>query len=172
MKIKVYLAQKMTGLTCREIRQKAEHCKKILEGLGMEVWSPSIIEKVPKTDETLGVISKEDLLYKWIIDKKVGMMGCHVILDIDGHLFSEGVSIERGFMRWYAWRPVVRIKPVGHIYSISDIEDDFIASNVKQAGAIIKRRWGTRRKWIMWKLNHILFGIPKFILVQVSSLWL
>lgn len=172
MKLKIYAAQKMTGLTCREIRKKAEKVSKILTDMGLEVWSPAIEEKVPLTDEVLGVTSKEDLLYKWIIDKKVGMMGCHVILDIDGHLFSEGVSIERGFMRWYAWRPVIRIKPAGHVYSISDIEDDFIASNVKQAGAIIKRRWGTRGKWVTWKLGHIITGIPKLIWIQIKSLWL
>lgn len=172
MKIKIYLAQKMTGLTCREIRTKAEKAAKSLTKMGFEVWSPAIAENVPKNNTKLGVLSKEDLLYKWMIDKKEGMQSCHIILDIDGDLYSEGVSIERGYMRWYAWRPTIRIKSPGHIYSISNIEDDFIASTVKQAGIFIKRKWGTRYKWMMWKLEHILFGIPKLILIQIKSLYL
>lgn len=172
MKLKVYIAQKMTGLTCREIRRKAEETTKVLESMGLEVWSPAIVEKVPKNNKTLGVLSKEDLLSKWMIDKKEGLRGCHIILDIDGDLHSEGVSKELGYMRWFAWRPTIRIKSPGHIYSISDIEDDFIASNVRQAGIFIKRRWGTRKKWVMWKLNHILFGVPKLLWIQVRSLWL
>lgn len=172
MKIRVYLGQKMTGLSCRTIRRKAEKATKILSRFGLDVWSPAVEEAVPKSDRTLDVLSKEDLLAKWLIDKKDGMKSCHIILDIDGDLHSEGVSIERGFMRWYAWRPTIRVKSPGHIYSISNIEDDFIASNVRQAAIFIKRRWGTRRKWIMWKLSHIIFGIPKLLWLQVRSLWL
>ena len=172
MKLRVYLGQKMTGLTCRQIRRKAEYAKKTLESMGFDVWSPSIAEKVPNNNKVLGVLSKEDLLAKWMIDKKEGMRKCHVILDIDGDLFSEGVSIERGYMRWYAWRPTIRVKSPGHIYSISNIEDDFIASNIKQAGIFIQRRWGTRFKWVMWKLEHIVFGIPKLLAIQIRSLWL
>jgi len=172
MKIKVYLAAKMTGLKCKDIVKKSASAKKILESLGLEVWSPVIEEKVPCSNKFLGVTSKEDLIAKWLIDKKTGMGKCHVILDIDGDLHSEGVSIERGYMRWYAWRPTIRVKSPGHTYSISDIEDDFIASNIRQAGVFIKRRWGTRRKWMMWKLNHIIFGIPKLIALQIKSLWL
>jgi hypothetical protein len=172
MKIRIYLAQAMTGFTCKSIRQKALKATRILKSLGFEVWSPALLEKVPNTEQKLNMLSKEDLLSKWIIDKNVGMRTCHVIVDIDGDIRSEGVSIERGYMRWYAWRPVVRVKSIGHAYSISDIEDDFIAPSVKQAGMFIKRRWSNRSKWVMWKLTHILFGIPKLIYVQVSSLWL
>lgn len=172
MNLKIYLAQAMTGHTCRKIVTKAEKATNILESLGFEVWSPVLAEKVPKSNKTLSVLSKEDLLSKWMIDKKVGMQKCHIILDLDGDIKSEGVSIERGYMRWYAWRPTIRVKSPGHVYSISDIEDDFIASNVKQAGIFIKRRWGTRQKWVMWKLEHILFGIPKLCWIQLKSLWL
>jgi len=172
VKIRLYLAQKMTGLSCRQIRRKAKKATKTLESLGIEVWSPVIEEGVPNSNRKLDVLSKEDLLTKWMIDKKEGMQGCHVILDLDGDLHSEGVSIERGYMRWYAWRPTIRVKAPGHVYSISDIEDDFIAANVKQAGIFIRRRWGTRKKWIVWKLNHIIFGIPKMLWHQIKSLWL
>ena len=172
MKIKVYLGQAMTGHTCKSIVLKAEKATKILESLGLAVWSPVIAEKVPKSNKVLDVLSKEDLLAKWMIDKKVGMRNCHVILDLDGDIRSEGVAIERGYMRWLAWRPSIRIKSPGHVYSISDIEDDFIASNVKQAAIFIRRRWGTRRKWVMWKLHHIILGIPKMLWIQIRSLWL
>jgi len=172
MKPKIYLAQKMTGLTCRDIIKKARRASKILKSLGLEVWSPVIEEKVPYSKKKLDVLSKEDLLSKWMIDKKEGMQSCHVILDIDGDLHSEGVSIERGYMRWYLWRPTIRVKSPGHVYSISDIEDDFIASNIKQAGIFIRRRWGTRGKWLWWKLSHIVFGVPKLLWTQIKTLWL
>lgn len=172
MKLRVYLAQKMTGLTCHQILKKAREVTKVLEEHGLEVWSPAIMENVPDTNKKLGVLSKEDLLAKWIIDKKIGLRSCHIILDIDGDLFSDGVSEERGIMRWYLWRPVIRIKSPGHIYSISSIENDFIASNARQAAIFIKRRWGHRRKWVMWKLHHILFGLPKLAWFQIKSLWM
>lgn len=172
MRLKIYLAQKMTGLQCKQILKKAKQATKILNQLGLEVWSPAIEEKVPNSKRKLDVLSKEDLLAKWMIDKKEGMQSCHVILDIDGDLHSEGVSIERGYMRWYLWRPTIRVKSPGHIFSISNIEDDFIASNVRQAGIFIRRRWGTRWKWATWKLEHILFGMPKLLFKQIRSLWL
>lgn len=172
MELTVYLAQKMTGLPCRTIRKKALAATKILEQHGLKVWSPAIVENVPNSNKKLGVLSKEDLLAKWMIDKKEGLRSCHIILDIDGDLHSEGVSKELGIVRWYLWRPTIRIKAPGHIYSISDIEDDFIAANTRQAAIFIKRRWGTRKKWVMWKLGHIVFGIPKLIWIQIKSLWL
>jgi hypothetical protein len=172
MKLRVYLAQKMTGLSCKEILKKAKTATKILEDHGLEVWSPAIEEKIPNSKKPLTVLTKEDLLAKWLVDKKVGLRTCHILLDIDGDLSSEGVNVERGNVRWYLWRPTIRVKSPGHTYSISNIEDDFIASSVRQAAIFIKRRWGTRRKWVMWKLNHIIFGIPKLVWIQIKSLWL
>ena len=172
MKLRIYCAQKMTGLKCNDILKRARSIKKAFEKEGLEVWSPVIEEKVPNKPVRLTTISKEDLLSKWEIDKKVGLAQCHVIYDADGDKYSEGVSIERGHMRWYLWRPVVRRKNHGHVYSISNIEEDKIVYTHKQAAAYIQKEWGSRWKWIWWKLPHILLGVPKLFIKQVRSLWL
>lgn len=172
MKLRIYLGQAMSGHACKDIRRKAIAAKTTLELYGFDVWSPVLEENVPDTDETLTVLSKEDLLAKWLMDKHVGLRRCHIFLDLDGDMHSEGMNVERGIMRWYQWKPTIRIKKPGHVYSISDIEDDCIAHSLAQAALLIEHRWGTRRKWVMWKLKHILFGIPKHVWVQINTLWL
>lgn len=172
MKLTIYIAQKMTGLKCNEILKKAKRVKKAFQEQGLEVWSPVLEEKVPNKPIKLTAINKEDLFTKWEIDKKVGLAQCHIIYDADGDKYSEGVSIERGHMRWYLWRPVVRRKNPGHSYSISNIEEDKIVFTHKQAAAYIKQTWGSRYKWVSWKIPHILFGVPKLLFKQIASLWL
>jgi len=172
VQLKVYVAQKMTGLKCNEILKKAKHIKKTFEAEGLLVWSPVLEENVPNKPIKLTQISKEDLLSKWEIDKKEGMATCHVLYDADGDKYSEGVSIERGYMRWYCWRPVVRKKKPGHPYSISNIEEDKIVYTHKQAAQYIAKHWGSRWKWVMWKIPHILWGVPKLFRKQVRSIWL
>lgn len=172
MKLKIYIAQKMTGLKCNEILRKAKKIKKVFEAEGLEVWSPALEEKMPNKPIVLTAINKEDFLAKWIIDKKVGLSQSHVIYDADGDKYSEGVSIERGHMRWYLWRPVIRRKNPGHSYSVSNIEDDKIVYTHKQAATYIAKKWGSRWKWLKWKIPHILFGIPKLFIRQIISLWL
>jgi hypothetical protein len=162
----------MTGHKCNEILKKAKKIKKVFEKEGLNIWSPVLKEKIPNKPIPLDVISKDDLLAKWEMDKKEGLANCHVIYDADGDKYSEGVSIERGYMRWYVWRPVIRRKNPGHPYSISNIEEDKIVYTHKQAAIYIKKNWGSRSKWVIWKLNHIIFGIPKFIYRQIKSLWL
>jgi len=172
MKLRVYIAQKMTGLNCNEILKKARHIKKVFEKEGLEVWSPVLMENVPNKPIKLSVMSKEDLLSKWMMDKKDGLAKCHIIYDADGDKYSEGVAIERGYMRWYLWRPVVRKKLPGHPYSISNIEEDKIVYTHRQAAQYIVKYWGSREKWVMWKLQHIIWGLPKMIFKQIRSVWL
>lgn len=172
MKLKVYIAQKMTGLNCNELLKKARHIKRAFNKEGLDVWSPVLVEGIPNKPIKLTVLSKEDLLSKWEIDKKAGLAQCHVLYDADGDKYSEGVAIERGHVRWYLWRPVIRRKNPGHSYSISNIEEDKIVYTHKQAAQYIAKHWGSRWKWIMWKLSHIIWGLPKMIIKQVRSLWL
>jgi len=172
MKLCVYLAQKMTGRTCLEIIKEARKVTRIFKKHGLDIWSPAIAEKIPNVKKKLNVLSKEDLLSKWMIDKKEGLRNCHIFYDVTGDLHSEGTNVERGYMRWYLWRPSIRCRKPDHIYSISDIEDDFIANSHVQAAIVIRRLWGSRKKWILWKISHILYGLPKMILIQLKSLFL
>ena len=171
-KLRIYLGQGMTGRSCREMVQEAKKVKCLFERHGLEVVSPVLEEGIPDVEKPLDYVTKETLLEEWALDKKKRLRSCHIMYDANGDRKSEGLSIERGHSRWYLWRPTVRCKPAGWTFSISDIEDDKIVSSHRQAALFIKKKWGTRRKWVMWKLPHILFGIPKHIFIQIQSLFL
>ena len=170
-KLKVYCAQKMTGRYCDEMVKEARKIKRLFEKHGLEVVSPVLEEKIPCVHRKLDYVAKERLLEEWALDKKVRLRRCHVLYDANADLSSEGVAVERGIARWYQWAGVVRRK-LKHLFSISTIEDDQIVRSHEQAALFMKKKWGTRAKWVRWKLPHILFGIPKHVAIQVKSLWL
>lgn len=172
MILRGYLAQRMTNAYCDEILAEARAAQKEFAKYGIEMWSPAIEEGIPDKHVKLTSISKEDLLAKWDIDKKEGLRTCHFMYIASGDMTSRGVGQERGHVRWYLWRPVIR-KHEGKIYfSITDIEEDGAVTSHKQAAAYVHRQWNSRKKWVLFKLKHILLGIPKLVVLQVSSLWL
>lgn len=171
-RLKVYLACAMTNRFCDEILADSKKAKEEFSKYGIDVWSPAIEEGIPDKHVKLTSISKEDLMAKWEIDKKEGLQSCHVMYISSGDTGSRGVGQERGYARWYLWRPVVRKHEGEHYFSITDIEEDGSVTSHRLAAAYVNKNWNSRSKWVMWKLHHIFFGIPKFIWIQVSSLWL
>jgi len=172
MALRGYLAQAMSYRYCDEILAEAREVVKEFSAYGIEMWSPAIEEGVPDKHVKLTPIDKEDLMAKWEIDKKEGMQNCHFLYDASGDMRSEGVGIERGYTRWWMWRPVVRRKDAPHYFSISTIEEDGILYTHKQAAAYVNKNWNNRKKWVFWKLPHILYGIPKLVAFQIKSLFL
>jgi hypothetical protein len=172
MSLKIYLAQAMTGRFCDEILAEAREASAEFAKYGIPVWSPALEEGLPDKHVKLTSTDKEDLMAKWEVDKKEGLRSCHIIYDATGDMKSEGVGIERGHMRWYLWRPVIRRKDAPHYFSISHIEEDGIVYTHRQAAAYVNKKWNSRRKWIMWKLPHLFVGIPKLIYLQIASLFL
>lgn len=170
--LRVYLAQAMTNKFCDEILAEAKGAQAEFSKYGIEVWSPSIVEGVPDKHVKLTSISKDDLLAKWEIDKKEGLRTCHIMYIASGDQGSRGVGQERGHVRWYLWRPVVRLHEGKVYFSITDIEEDGAVHSHRAAAAYCNKHWNSRSKWVMWKLQHIFFGIPKFVWIQISSLWL
>lgn len=168
----IYLAQAMTGKYCDDILKEAREAKAEFEKYGIGVWSPAIEEGVPDKHVKLSSIDKEDLLAKWEIDKKVGLRNCHVMYIASGDQGSRGVGQERGHVRWYLWRPVVRLHEGKQYFSITDIEEDGSVHSHRAAAAYVNKHWNSRSKWFMWKLHHVAFGIPKFVWMQLSSLFL
>lgn len=171
-KPQVYLAQKMTGKSQRQLVEDALEAMRVFNQYGLRVWSPVIKEGVPLDDGPLPPSEVDRLHSLWTMDKEEGLGTSHVLYDMDGLLMSQGVSIERGYQRWYQWRPVIRRMPVDSPYSISHIEEDFIVHSHDQAALYITKRWPTRFSWIAWKLAHLLFGLPKHAWRQIKSLWL
>lgn len=171
-KLRVYLAQAMTNKFCDEMIDEARGAITEFAKYGIEVWSPVIEEGVPYVHEKLTSINKEDLMVKWDVDKKEGLRTCHIMYIASGDSGSRGVGQERGHVRWYLWRPVVRKHEGPEYFSITDIEEDGALSTHRLAAAYVNKNWNSRSKWIAFKLHHILFGIPKLIWIQITSLWL
>jgi hypothetical protein len=174
MKIKCYLAQKMSSRYCDEMVKEARKIRKIFKKEGVEIISPVLDEGIPNKHVKLDYVTKAKLLKEWQLDKHARIRNkAHVVYNANGHMASNGVTIERGWARWYLWRPVVTYIPENkYFYSITDIEEDSVQHNHRTAARFIRMKWGTRSKWISFKLPHLFFGIPKFIYRQVKSLWL
>lgn len=173
MKLIVYLAQRMTGRYCDDILAEARQVVKAFSKYpNIKLWSPAIEEGIPDRHVKLHQLSKNALRGKWRMDKEEGLRPSHILYDATGDMLSEGVGIERGLMRWYLWRPVVRRKDLPHTFSISQIEEDGMFETHEQAARYINGKWNSRKKWLLWKAEHILLGLPKMLLIQIRSLWL
>jgi len=174
MKVRVYLAQKMSNRFCDEMVKEARRIKRIFRKEGVEIISPVLEERIPNVHRKLDYVTKAKLLKEWDLDKHDRIRRrAHVIYNANGDMHSNGVTIERGWARWYLWRPVITYIPKKkYFFSITDIEEDSVQHSHRQAAKFIRRRWGSRQKWLLFKSPHIVFGVPKFIWRQVVSLWL
>jgi len=174
MRLKIYLAQKMSNRFCDDMVKEARTVKRVFKKQGLEIVSPVLEEKIPNVHRKLDYVTRAKLLKEWDLDKYDRIeRRCHITYNANGHLYSNGVTVERGWTRWYLWRPVVTFIPKSiYFFSITDIEEDGVVHSHKSAARLIRMKWGTRKKWLQFKIPHILWGIPKLIFKQVRSLWL
>jgi hypothetical protein len=146
----VYLAQKMTGVSQKELIVKAVNAAQILRKHGLDVVSPVIEEGVKFVDAPLANVSEHSLDPLWKRDKEDIKNKCFVVLDLDGSLQSMGTKREYALQRMFLWSPIVTIVPRGYPYSVANLEDDYICESVEIAADVIAQRWGTwlaRRIW-------------------------
>lgn len=164
--IKVYVAQRMSGLYCDEILKEALMLCSALRNWGFEPLSPVIEENVPNEHKLLEPTSEEQLKRYWKRDKEL-LQEAHILLDYNSCNRSDGVNVELGYNRFYLWKPTVRVYPnLG--YCISRIEFDHIAASLFDALVMMRSKWGTNRKLLKWRLSMLLRCIPKFILLQIK----
>jgi hypothetical protein len=167
----IYLAQPMTNYKWPEVRATAWKVAKLFKKRGIRVVSPVLQEKIPKNKKQMYTAVAKNIVKEWDLDKhpRIGM--CHGIYVVPGNKFSNGVLQERGYTRWFLWRKVWSFVPKKeHFFSITVIEEDGIVHSHDAAARLIKKQIGTRKKWMLWKLKHIL-SLPKFIWIQVKSIW-
>lgn len=167
-KIRIYLAQRMTGLYCDELLHTATQAKKQLELAGFEVLSPVISEGVPDTHTVL-INNMDKLLDYWKRDKK-DLQDCHLMIDLNSQGLSDGVNVESGYCRFFMFKPLVRIHPtLGCV--ISKIEYDCVFPELSLAIPYIKERWGTKNKLFWWRIRMFFKSLPKLIYLHVKFFW-
>jgi hypothetical protein len=163
-KVSIYLGQKMTGLYCDELLLTALAAKAKLEQAGFEVLSPVIEEGVPNKHVKL-VNSLGRLKAYWKRDKEM-LQQAHLMIDFESLGKSDGVNVEMGYVRFALWKPLVRIHPtLGCV--ISKLEYDNVFASLEEAIPVIQKRWGTKRKLLLWRLNMLNNSLFKFIKLQI-----
>lgn len=174
MKLKVYVAQKMSNRFCDEMVKEARQIRNIFKKEGVDVISPVLEERIPNIHRKLDYVTKAKLLKEWDLDKHDRIRNrAHIVYNANGDMHSNGVTIERGWARWYLWRPVITYIPKKkYFFSITDIEEDSIQHNHRTAARFMRRKWGTRWRWLKFKMPHVIKGVPKLWWRQISSLWL
>ena len=164
-KVKVYLAQKMTGLYCDEILYTAQKAKEQLELAGFEVLSPVITEGVPNEHRIL-INNMDNLLKYWKRDKE-DLQNCHLMIDLNSQGMSDGVNVESGYCRFFMFKPLIRIHPtLGCV--ISKIEYDCVFPELSLAIPFIVEHWGTKKKLLYWRIKMIVRSLPKLVWLHIK----
>lgn len=168
----IYIACSMTGQDQLALIKKAKYEKLIFEKAGFRVFHPVLEEGLKHSHKPL-TADPDTLPPKWRLDKEA-IRHSFCLVDASADLKSEGREHELGLMRYCYWRPVVRISPrhAAGFYSIACLEDDLIVGTVEEAAALIKSKFGTRRKRIMWRLRMLNRSVPRFLLEQIRGFFL
>ena len=149
---RVYLACKITNLKAKDITAKTDAAIEAMNKWGLDPISPWSKEKHLYKPDEIVIASQKDLHEMWKADKEE-VLSCHVLCDIDGHLFSRGSSVESGFMRFGVMRPTIFVDPA--FVSIRTFEADFVAQSVEQAAYMIASKWATPWQRIKWRMQTV-----------------
>src|SRR5688572_10759811 len=149
-RVKVYIAQRMSGRMQDEMRKDADMLVRALDNHGFIGLSPVIEESIPYVHEPLEQTSEEQLLRFWRRDKEL-LKDADLLLDYMSCNQSDGVSKEIGLMRFCYWKPVLRVWPNAPKINISQIEDDVIVPTLVEALAVMKARWGDYESLGEWR---------------------
>lgn len=164
----------MTNRYCDEMVKEARAIRKIFKKEGIIAISPVLEDRIPNIHRKLDYITKARLLREWDLDKHARIRNkAHILYNANGDMHSNGVTIERGWTRWYLWRPVITFIPKEkYFFSITDIEEDSVMHSHRTAARFMRLKWGTRWKWLKFKIPHLIFGIPKFVFRQLHTTFL
>lgn len=162
--VKIYLARGMTGRNKADVVLEANADKLFLESAGFTVLDPVSAEGVKAEDKPLHS-TKTDMDIYWKRDKQM-IEEAHVLFDMSPHLKSEGVAHEIGYARYFLYRPIVRVYPLGGVpnrASVAWFEDDLLVDSLEEAIEYILRIHGTSRKRFIWRLKLYIRCLPKMI---------
>lgn len=172
MKPQVYVACSMTGRDQLELIKEAKIITHLLEQAGFKVFHPVLEEHLKHTHKHL-TADAVTLPPKWALDKWA-IRNSIALIDAAADMKSEGREHEVGLMRYNYWRPVIRISPrhAGGFFSIANLEDDCIVATPDEAVHLLKHRFGTRSKRILWRLSMLNRCLPRFVWEQLRGFWL
>lgn len=159
---------KLTGLKAEDITQQVDRAKTVLEAYNLVVISPWDHEKNAYKPSDVVKASPAQLGHFWHRDKEL-IESCHVVVDLNGDLFSKGTSLETGFNRYCLMRPTIWIDT--SYTSVRKLEGDLVCHDLYEAGAWIHQLWRTRKKRILWRLKTIwsLRKVVKRILREIGG---
>lgn len=169
--VRVYQAVKMTGRSAKGVVEQTTRARRLFQKYGIEVLDPVQEENVePVAGMIIGSVKdKHDNLKKfWKRDKEM-IRQAHVLVDLTPTAKSEGVLHEIGYARYHLWKPVVRIYDGEPLCGIQSFEDDALVNGVEAAAALIRQRWGTKKKRLMWRARLMWKKLPRFIKHQLSE---
>lgn len=168
-KVKVYLAQKMTGRPAEEVIKLSLLAQAVF-GIrnGFECLDPVEAEGVQSTGAPINNTAR-DIRRFWARDKQM-IRDSHVVVDLTPDMKSEGVAHELGFARYYLWKPVLRVYTGSLVgFGIHTIEDDGVCLSIDEAARVIKRFWGTPWKRAIWRTKMYLRCLPQFLVDHIKE---
>ena len=168
--IKIYTARAMSGRSMEEVVREAYFDKWLFEKNGIKVLDPVSVEGVKPKKKKLK--ASKNLMKKYWPRDKAMIREAHVFVDCTPHLKSQGVERESGYARYCLWKPIVRLFPFNQLPaegSVAYFEDDIITDDLIKAVQLIKDKWGTPKKRIIWRLNLLRRCLWKFILYQLKE---
>lgn len=148
---RVYVAHALTGRDADDVLRESMTAYWAMKSYGVTAIDPAVEEGVKPGQGTLQT-PLETLRGYWKRDKAL-IRSCHVLLDLTGQLKSAGVEQEIGYMRFFLWRPVVRVWPGLSDSSIARFEGDVVVGNIEAAAALIAANWGTPWKRLWWRMK-------------------
>lgn len=168
--LKVYAARAMSGRQKRLVRKEAKSDAGFLRDAGISVLCPVEEEKV---DDSPSIISSSygEMARYWKRDKQM-IREAHIIFDMTPHLNSEGSKHEIGYGRYFLWKPVVRIFPLGKLPSLASVayfEDDYICDSLLEAIEYSYRVHGNWLKRLWWRLKMLNRCLPRFLTYQLGA---
>lgn len=152
--IKVYLARGMTGRKKSEVVAEAAKDRDYLRRAGFIVLDPVEEEGVKAGKGTI-LASKKQMDEFWKRDKEL-IREANLVFDMTPLHKSEGVQHEIAYARYFLWKPVVRVFPLGKLppaSSISFYEDDCVVDSLDEAIEYSLRVHETWFKRFNWRLR-------------------
>lgn len=171
--IKVYTARGMTGRNKADVVAEAAADKDFLERAGFTVLCPVAAENVKAENKVLNSTKAQMDTY-WTRDKEM-IREAHLVMDMTPHLKSEGVAHEIGYARYFLWKKVIRVYPLGMLPSNSSVafyEDDYLTDSLIDAINEALLTHGTpwlRLKWRLKLYNRCLLKAWRYKLQEWTN---
>lgn len=164
--VSIYLATPMTGWYCDDLWKKTIRDKQVYEKAGVTVVTPVDGEGIPFVHEQLPDRTDAEGVEVWKKKDKGAIKRVHCLVYEMPDRWSQGVAHELILSRGVLWKPTVFVGKAGFI---TREEDDYVAATHSEAALIVKARWGTRRKRIVWRLKMLNRCLLGWIVDQIKE---